>query len=100
LNFFNSDEFWVDASDIGHKEGRFLWSDGTEVEDALWYRVVDWNEPDDFSDGEESCVRFYTDWLTRNAVTHCQSFVKWQKKLFHASKQKKQFLKSYILQGN
>jgi len=51
-NYFVSDDFWVDASDIGQQPGQFEWqSDGTKVDAALWYSG--W--PDSFGAGRETC---------------------------------------------
>jgi len=51
-NYFVSDDFWVDASDIGQQPGHFVWqSDGTRVDAALW--ESGW--PDSFGAGKETC---------------------------------------------
>jgi hypothetical protein len=47
-----SDWYWVGASDFGRRPGLFCWTDGTQVDEALWNS----GQPNDHGQGKETCV--------------------------------------------
>jgi len=47
----------VSGSDSDLNPGKFHWSDGTEVDDALW----DKGQPSSFGPGYQTCVFLYTE---------------------------------------
>ncbi|CAB3385149.1 Hypothetical predicted protein [Cloeon dipterum] len=57
--------FWTSANDIGMQPGKFVWNDGTPLENSskLWHIGEMYQEPNEFQRGRETCVNVHSGFL-------------------------------------
>jgi len=49
---FNTDGYWIGASDVGQEPGHFMWANNKKVDTTLWAT----GNPKEFGTGKKTCV--------------------------------------------